>query len=336
MPTVRQANLLADYYGLSLFTFLDEHLPIADPVYTQFRTFYGSRPHTGGQYQTRKVIRHLKNQAALASELESFDVRFSIRDRAETFAGTGHALADQIRDFLELRAGEFRDMDSSFRDIRRRIESLGILVVKAYYVDRDVFRGLSVLGGRYPAIAINNREYSTESKLYTLLHELVHVLQHDRSMASASSTMETVNETAVERIAGDILFPVTDLDRLLRVTTPKKLLNDADHLRSISRTWGLTPKGLMTRLLAFKTISDHEYDVWLVGWNARVAGVPSRKVFGRPHPVHLAMNRNSGIVVRRVVRAYHRNALSLTDALTAIGARANYFGELIEKVYQES
>ncbi|MBN9399347.1 MAG: hypothetical protein J0I17_04140 ['Candidatus Kapabacteria' thiocyanatum] len=64
--------------------------------------------------------------------------------------------------------------------------------------------------------------------------------------------------------------------------------------------------------------------------------MPQRKVPGQPDPVYLALNKNSGMVIRRVVRAYHRKALSLTDALTAIGVRANNFGELIENVYQES
>lgn len=250
-------------------------------------------------------------------------------------AGIPGTLADRIRTSLEIQTGEFRNIDHSFRDIRRRIESLGILVVKTYYVDRDIFRGVSVLDGKYPAIAINNKEYSTQSKLYTLLHELVHILQYEGNAGDATSTMDAVNESAVERIAGDVLLPVSDLDRLFRVTTSGKLLNDVNHLRSISKTWGLTPKGLMTRLLAHGAIVKDAYDHWLREWNGHSAGLQARKVPGPPHPVYLALNGNSGIVVRRVVRAYHRRALSLTEALTAIDARANYFNELIEKVYQE-
>ncbi|MBN9399348.1 MAG: ImmA/IrrE family metallo-endopeptidase ['Candidatus Kapabacteria' thiocyanatum] len=106
-------------------------------------------------------------------------------------------------------------------------------------MNRDAFRGLSVPGGQYPAIAVNNKEYSTEFKLYTLLHELVHVLQHDATTISASTSMDTANEAAVERIAGDVLLPATDLNKLLRVTTPGKLMDDTDHLRSISGTWDL-------------------------------------------------------------------------------------------------
>lgn len=335
VPTVRQANLLAEQYGVSLFTFLEEHPPVVDPIYAQFRTFYGSRPHVGRQHHIRKVIRHLKHQKALASDLENFDVQPTAQDRGRMIAGTGGALADLIRTLFEIRTGEFRNIDHSFRDIRRRIESLGILVVKTYYVDREVFRGASVLGGRYPAIAINNKEYSTQSKLYTLLHELVHILQYERNVGDAASTMDAVNESAVERIAGDVLLPIADLDRLFRVTTPGKLMNDVVHLRSISRAWGLTPKGLMTRLLAHGAVIKDTYDHWLRGWNDRSTSLQSRKASGRPHPVYLALNRNSGVVVRRVVRAYQRRALSLTDALVAIDARANYFDELIEKVYQE-
>jgi len=335
VPTVRQANLLAERYGVSLFTFLDEHPPVADPIYAQFRTFYGSQPYAGRQHHIRKVIRHLKHQRALASDLESFDAQPPLQDRGRLIAGIGDTLADRIRTLLEIRTGEFRNIDHSFRDIRRKIESLGILVVKTYYVDREVFRGVSVPGGRYPAIAINNKEYSTQSRLYTLLHELVHILQYERNVGDAASTMDAVNESAVERIAGDVLLPVTDLDRLFGVTTTGKLMNDVDHLRSISRMWGLTPKGLMTRLLAHGAVVKGTYDHWLRDWNGRSANLQSRKASGRPHPVYLALNRNSGVVVRRVVRAYQRRALSLTDALVAIDARANYFDELIECVYQE-
>lgn len=335
VPTVRQANLLAEHYGVSLFTFLDEHPPVQDHSHTRFRTFHGSGPHVGRQHHIRKVIRHLKRQNALASDLESFDRQCTAEDRGRLIAGIEGNLADRIRTSLEIRTGEFRNVDHSFRDIRRRIESFGILVVKTYYVDREVFRGVSVLGGRYPAIAINNKEYSTESMLYTLLHELVHILQHAGNAGDAASTMDAMNESAVERIAGDVLLPVTDLDKLFRVATPRKLLNDVDHLRSISRIWGLTPKGLMTRLLAHGIITRDTYDHWLRGWNDRNAGLHPRKAAGRPHPVYLALNRNSGVVIRRVVRAYHRRALSLTDALAAIDVRANYFDELVENVHRE-
>lgn len=336
-PTVKQLNSIAERYGISEFTFLDDSVPKQDPVFSMFRTFRDQTAEEGGEYSVRKVIRHMDRQRVLASELSRFELPGMVRDKSEVLSEAN--IADTIRDYLEITPGRIGNIDTSFRNIRRRIERLGVLVIKAYRTDISHFRGVSVLNDEYPVIAINAGEPTSESKLFTLLHELVHVLQFNQHSTSVSATMQGAKESEVDRLAGDVLFPLSSLEKFGGRAAANSVLADVAQLRYVAKKWGLTPTAMVTRLLMHNAISSSQYTAWKSRWKEIQAVRANDSNLRKPffsNAVHAVLNKNSRLVVRRVVRAYHHGAYSLTDALQAINMKADHFDNLVKSVYKES
>lgn len=134
------------------------------------------------------------------------------------------AAAEQIRGFLEIQENWFanrslRNCDEAIREIRDRIDGVGIFVMQNGVVgsntkrplDVDEFRAFALPDQYAPLIFINRRDRS-EGRLFSLFHELVHVCLgrsdlYNGPEGSSKSESLTKIEVFCNAVTGELLAP---------------------------------------------------------------------------------------------------------------------------------
>lgn len=143
-----------------------------------------------------------------------------------TFVGTMksnasvQSLVAQVRNVLSLSESWFsacKSSDSSFRYLRNKISDAGVIVMMNGIVgnnthralDIDEFRAFAIVDDYAPLIFINSND-SINGRLFSLLHEFVHIILGKNSFFndrySAHSTINHI-ETICNAVAAEILVP---------------------------------------------------------------------------------------------------------------------------------
>lgn len=126
-------------------------------------------------------------------------------------------IADHIRQVLELPINWFKTDEDPFSYLRNKMSEVGIIIMMSGIVrnnthrplDIDEFRAFTIIDEYAPLIFINATD-SKSGKLFSLLHEFVHIcLGLDDLFNDRHSTHKTVNklETLCNAVAAEILVP---------------------------------------------------------------------------------------------------------------------------------
>ena len=200
--TFRQLDLLAELYHVPRWVFLEDEIPEA---FDYNKTIPGFRkikehpmntdPITVGKVNT--IMARLDTLRSLIIELDAdlgqpiapFAPPKTDKDPTQT--------AKSIRSWLGVPDNEF----PTFGTWRTLLEDKGVLVflTSKYpgwsHVDRTVFRGLSMYYEILPIIVINDSD-ARNAQVFTLFHELSHVLRRE----SHADTWEIGRASCRERV----------------------------------------------------------------------------------------------------------------------------------------
>jgi len=106
---------------------------------------------------------------------------------------------------------------------RKKIEDKGIFVLHDSFPVSDG-SGFCLAHEKYPVIVINTKQQTRGRRLFTLAHELAHVLMQKTGISDPFVKQNTV-ERLCNRFAGSFLVPESYLAALLKGSTPA---NDPD------------------------------------------------------------------------------------------------------------
>jgi Zn-dependent peptidase ImmA (M78 family) len=135
------------------------------------------------------------------------------------------------------------------------IEAQGILVTQISGVALDEMRGCSLSDQPFPVIALNSQD-SPNGRIFTLMHELIHILLKDGGLCDLEDKQERAPEgrEAVERfcnaVSAAILIPEGPLRSDWRVmrSTPSTGWVDED-IAALAQLFGVSREAIVLRLV---------------------------------------------------------------------------------------
>jgi Zn-dependent peptidase ImmA (M78 family) len=157
-----------------------------------------------------------------------------------------------------------------FRELRVKFEEkLGIFVFQ-FPMPSNEFDGFSYAFDEFPyAIAVNNQN-SPVKKIFTLFHELAHILRHDPSLCK-NDFSKNVSDSSVEfecnNFAGKLLVP----KELLRTT------HSVDEIFSFASNFSISGEVYLRRLFEEKKISKTIFFELLTLVRERSSGFGKKK-----------------------------------------------------------
>jgi len=146
--------------------------------------------------------------------------------------------------------------EEMLRRLVKTIEGLGYLVIQVQRVAVEEMRGFSIAGDPVPVIALNGADWP-RGKVYTLLHELVHVGLRHSGLCDLSKQPSKPEERYCDEVAAATLMPSTAFKNAAIEIDPLSY----DDLRQLAGGFGASAEAALIRMVHLKLATWDEYNV---------------------------------------------------------------------------
>ncbi|MDK7215526.1 ImmA/IrrE family metallo-endopeptidase [Corynebacterium pyruviciproducens] len=319
-PTLNQAKSLAKKAGLPFgVLLLPEPIDIS-PDLPDFRTEKNTR--------LRDTSKELEEQIFLSQRSLNWYVDNAARYgaprpellRSAILTQSPETVADRTRDIIDW----FPAMPTGGRThltiLAKHIEEHGILVMKGSTVgnnnhsrlDRDEFRGFTLIRDGYALIFINTAE-APSANLFSLAHELGHVVLGKHGVSSDEEHNRI--ERWCNKFAAALLLPKESLTDS-RIVEPI----DLEYLRDKSRQLGPSVEAIVWRMVTLNLLNSDTAHALVHQWKKlTIQGENERKSSGGPRPEIMARARLGSNFLSAISEAYSDGSLTYRDASRLIG-----------------
>lgn len=190
-----------------------------------------------------------------------------------------HAVADQaaaVREYLNVPLSAQRAWTSdeeALKAWREAVQDAGVFVFKHSFKQKAI-SGFCLIDTEFPLIYLNNSNVKTR-QVFSLLHELAHVLLHQNSISTLDqSTLRFLSraqlrlEQFCNAFAAEVLVPSSDFNAVLRRT---RNATDDTTVGDLARRYRVSREVILRRLLDRRLISQDHYEAKSREWIAEAA-----------------------------------------------------------------
>jgi Zn-dependent peptidase ImmA (M78 family) len=257
-PEPRQGilNRIAKELAIPSFAFFMERTPSLHDVIPDFRS-----PNAAPTAKTKETVQSIQFaegvQKALKQTGGNVDLpRFNVSSNVEVdrFA----LLARRYFDITVEDQAQSKDARAFYLICRKKIEDRGIIVLHDSFPEQDG-SGFCLSHDGHPIIVVNTRRQTKGRRLFTLIHELAHVLMR-KSGISDPFIRKNATERICNRFAGSFLVPQAFIGELLR--GPLTDQPDDEDVKWASRRLKISQEATVFRLEQLGLFRAGSYDRW--------------------------------------------------------------------------
>ena len=336
-PTLLQAKKLAKQYRVP-FAYL--YLPDT-PQKTKrldkvdYRTF-GNWGIEGMSRELRWFLRDIEERRDTIMELyqtsELEPMAFTLNLSVDS---TEEALAVQLRKILSLnddKQSKFRKPEVALSYCISKLEEQDFLVFQAVKIKPEEMRGLSVAYDTFPIIALNRKD-EPSARLFTLMHELVHIVTRTSGICN-DMNQDKSNIGQIElfcnKIAGLALVPTERLVQSKHIQSIQKYGLDDIYVSALARDFAVSREVVLHRLWDIDIIEKTLYFDTLKRYSDEYIAYKSKRKTNGFLPSALDKGTQVGrLYTKTVISAYHADKLSPREASSCLlGLRVKHFGAI--------
>lgn len=301
--TFKQIQKLAQILMVADFSLLSDTIKDIDvPEQIDYRNHLESNQEEE-LYLLQKAIRDVANSRedliytydSLEIEPEPFSLELSGNDAVSD--------AQKIRQFLNINEYNFKinNNDDYYKAWRNLIESKDIIVLEIARTNINS-EGMALYYPTLPIITILSYGQSASRKLFTMVHELVHLGLRQSAVDGQILKSDAAIERYCNLVAGNVLVPEKSLDTLY-----KHHLSLAENIDNIRKQLKVSKQAIAIQLLLTNRIDKEHFDFYIQ--NQKSDG------FGKTGKQYTAYNRFGKNFVRQVLSGVWGNDVSINTAL---------------------
>lgn len=240
-------------------------------------------------------------------------------------------VAADIRRALHLNDGTPRPtrVDDQLRDLVRRVESLGVNVLRSGVVGNNTHRPLSVVEFRgfclsddyAPFIFINGVD-AKAAQAFTLMHELAHIWRGDSGISGAIELSGSSAESFCNRVAAEVLLPNREFVAVWDGDLPV-----GDAVQAAARHFRVSRFAAAIRAFESGFMSRSELDLLLAEYRADGGRATGDNTGGGDYYKTLIV-RNGRLFTEGVVDAVSRQRVLIRDAANMLEAKPGQLARL--------
>lgn len=250
------------------------------------------------------------------------------------------AQASAVRDALAITIAEqteWSNPDFALKMWRRRIEARGVFVFKHTFTQSEL-SGFCLVDEAFPLVMINNSTSKTR-QIFSLLHELAHVLFQQTSISAfefdrvnALPPSERAVESFCNKIAAEILVPSADFQTQIQQWAVSEDTLTDDQFAVLASRYSVSREVILRRFLDANIVDREFYNTRVEAWSAAADG---KKSGGGNYYATLGAYL-SETFVNEVIARYSRRQITKTEAAELIGVAPKNFDRLQDQVLQGS
>jgi Zn-dependent peptidase ImmA (M78 family) len=336
-PTFAQLRKLGTVYKRPLAVFYLEAPPKGFAPMHDFRRA-AERAGLPNSPELTLEVRRAHDRREWALELfEQIEERPRELNEALTLAGDAETAAAEMRRILKATLRDqftWRADYEAFKQWRLLIERAGILTFQANDVETTEARGFSISERPLP-VAVTNIKDAPRGRIFTLLHEAVHILLRDGGICDLHESDEDERsriEAFCNHVAGAALFP---RDALLGTDTVQRhKKNDIawadEELSELSRRFGGSREAALVRLLTLGLTTQAYYDEKHAEFLKRYAEQREQERLkgGFAPPLEVALTSAGPTFIGLVIESFNRERITASDVSDYLQIRLKYLAEV--------
>ena len=215
------------------------------------------------------------------------------------------------------------------------VEDAGMLVLQTGEISLDEMRGFSIATDVLPVIVVNAKD-SPRGRIFSLLHELAHVLLRNGGLCDLSDRSPQSDEARIEtfcnQVAAAVLMP---RDAFLGEIVVRQHAVGAewqdDELGTLADKYGASREAVLRRLVSLDKASMAFYARKREEFLRLYA--EHRAEEGGFAPYHRVKIRDLGrSYVRLVLDAYHRDEITASDLADSLGMNLKHLPKVEAEV----
>lgn len=321
-PTFKQIRELTQIFEVPIATF---YLP-NPPKDLELPPDYRSK----GQILTKKSLlsfrrvskvreSYLELQKSLGQESKPKSISFT--------QGTVIDNAQKVREFLGIDSKlqfSANNPETFFSSVQKKLESLDILVLEVS-LPRSEFQGFSF--SESPITIVVNHSDAYQAKLFTLAHELCHILTGTSSICSADPFLDSIKiEQICNKFAAKFLISEDDL---ISSIDDKKSIQDSE-IRNLAEKFNVSKYVMLFRVHELQFINSDVKDNILLEWQKEDSEKSSFFRTGRPE--NKAIRENGQLYTSLVYQAYDKSLISYASIPRYLGINPSLVDKIGERL----
>lgn len=349
-PTILQAVKMAKLYRVPLSAFyLDAPPTDSSVVMTDFRRLPERSEGQSPALAKEIDIALARQQIVIDLSDDPQEGRFPLNE-AILLSDPQDAVVRMIREALRVTWAEqksWRTRYDALNNWRLRIESFNVLVFHTNHLGDSVpleeMRGFSIGAERFPVIVLNSAD-SVYGRVFTLLHELTHLMLGrwgicDTSQYLSPATTTQQVEVFCNSIAGSVLVPGSILLAHDVVSSHGESPIWTEHeIDTLSHDFSTSNEVIVRRLLTLGLTSDKFYEQRRQEYQERFlesrrSGNSEDGSRNVPPYYRMVLRRNGKPYTRRVLDAYNSNQITLSSALGYLDIKVKHLDRVLREVY---
>lgn len=323
-PTINQLRKLGEIYKrpLAVFYLPDPPQDFQVQKVQDFRRLSGKAAVADFSPELRFEIRRalFRRQVALEmmENLRTTPTPFMLEARLdENPEDVGARLRTALEITDERQASWQAQGYDAFNEVRDAVERQGALVFQAA-VPLEEMRGLALYDEPLPLVLVSSKEQFMAPRLFTLLHEVCHLMLHCSAVSNGSEDGLYGDAARIEvfanHVAGAALLPMGSLLAAPEIAgiSLGTSWNDT-QIERVAKRFRVSKETVLRRLLIARRVSQTTYRSAADRWRKAFAEVPKRQSKQGP-PVHITeLSRVGRIFPRVVLQNYYQDKITGPD-----------------------
>lgn len=287
---------------------------------------------TAARWFLRDIEERRDTIVELYQEAELEPIPFTLNLSVDS---TEEMLAIQLRKILSLSDNvqiKFRKPEVALSHCISKLEEQDFLVFQAAKIHPNEMRGLSVAYDTFPIIALNRKD-EPSARLFTLLHELVHIVTRTSGICNDMSQDKSnvgKMELFCNKIAGLALVPTESIKQSKHIQSIQQYGLDDTYISALARDFAVSREVILHRLWDIGIIEKTTYFETLNRYSEEYIAYKNRKKADGFLPPALDKGTQVGkLYTKAVMSAYHADKLSPREASNyLLGLRVKHFGAI--------
>jgi Zn-dependent peptidase ImmA (M78 family)/DNA-binding XRE family transcriptional regulator len=248
------------------------------------------------------------------------------------------SIAQAVRNLLKITTEvqkNFKNSNAALNYYMETLSSAGILVFQTGKLDENIMRGMSIYEPLFPIIVLNRKD-ECNARIFTLLHELVHILTRTPGICDTFHFGQSPFEIEIKcnKVAAEALIPQ---DALIQdecwQQIEKSGLND-DVIKKIAKNFSVSREVVIGRLFTLGKINFDFYNKKLAQYIKEYKQYKydqTEKNHGFLHPNKDICSQVGKLYARTVISAYNQELITPRDLSYFLsGLRIQHF-DYVEK-----
>jgi Zn-dependent peptidase ImmA (M78 family)/DNA-binding XRE family transcriptional regulator len=222
---------------------------------------------------------------------------------------------------------------------RKAIETVGILIFQAGKFEVSIFRGFSLAIQPLPVIVINRKDADV-GRIFTLLHEVCHILLNNDGLCDLSTENQSRTDRAIEIFcnasAAACLMPAEHLlGHQIISSQPRQRRWPEAQIKQLARCYSVSREAILRRLLTLDCTTQDYYEEKREQYEEegrRIEKKKQKEQKGFLPPPQDALSKLGRPFVSLVLDSYGAERITSSDASDYLGLKLKHFPTLIDSL----